>query len=88
MKKEWTNQDVARLTYLVDKLGHKDGITAFAKETDRTFDSVRMKFSRLNKERIVLDAENKAYNENNAVEHKTKIGFFKRLINKISTWFK
>ena len=88
MKKDWTNQDIARLNYLVDKMGRKEGIKKFAKESDRTVDSVRMKFARMYKEHIVLDAENKAYNEEDLHKNETKAEFFKRLRDKIAMWFK
>ena len=61
MRKDWTNQDIARLDYLIEHNGKANGIKLFAKETLRTEDSVRSKLARISKERIVLDAENTAY---------------------------
>lgn len=84
MKKDWTNQDIARMNYLIDKYGKKDGITLFSKESNRTTNSIRIKLARLNKEIIVQNAEDKAYEElnankkDNAEEH---LSWFQKIIN-------
>jgi len=50
MKKDWTKQEVENLTHVIKEHGRTDGIKLFAKQSGRTENSVRIKWSRFLKE--------------------------------------
>lgn len=82
MKTDWSNQDIARLKYLIDENGKANGIHKFAKETGRTENSIRIKLSRINKEKIIMDAENEAYKElEEEQENEKSLSWFLKLVN-------
>ena len=57
-------------------------IHKFAKETGRTENSIRIKLSRINKEKIVMDAENEAYKElEEEQENEKSLSWFSKLVN-------
>ena len=78
MRQDWTNQDVARLNFLIKENGKNDGIKLFAKESKRTENSIRSKLGRINKEKLIEKAEDQAYKDDAPIEN---IGWFRRIIN-------
>jgi len=85
MKTDWSNQDIARLKFLIEENGKANGIHKFAKETGRSENSIRIKLSRINKEKIVTDAENEAYKELNDMKENAKTcSWFSKIVNAFS----
>lgn len=82
MKTDWTIQDIARLKKLIEEQGKAKGIKAFSVQTGRTENSIRIKLSRMNKEKVVMEAENAAYKELNEVEENNKtLSWFSKIVN-------
>ena len=85
MKTDWSNQDIARLKFLIEENGKANGIHKFAKETGRSENSIRIKLSRINKEKIVTDAENEAYKELDDMKENTETcSWFSKIVNAFS----
>lgn len=82
MKTDWSNQDVARLKFLIEENGKAKGIHIYANESGRSENSIRIKLSRINKEKVINDAENAAYEQLSDEEENTRTAsWFSRIID-------
>lgn len=81
MKTDWHNEEIERLKSLIDEKGKAKGIREFSKESGRTENSIRIKLFRLNREKIILDAENEAYKNLEEEENQKTLSWFSRLVN-------
>ena len=82
MKTDWSNQDVARLKFLIQENGKAKGIHIYANESGRSENSIRIKLSRINKEKVINDAENAAYEQlSDEEENARTASWFSRIID-------